>query len=87
MDIVLIDDDPAIVEVLSRVLATRPGISSMGFTESGAALQWPHRHAPALEGAARAAGGDRIAHTPLGVSELLTQAELLLREAALSRLP
>jgi DNA-binding response OmpR family regulator len=46
--IVLIDDEPTIVDVLSRVLATRAGFRVHGFTESAAALQWLSQHIPAL---------------------------------------
>lgn len=47
-DIVLIDDEPTIVGVLSRVVHTRAGMRVLGFTESAAALQWLGDHTPAL---------------------------------------
>ncbi len=47
-DIVLIDDEPTIVGVLSRVVHTRAGMRVRGFTESAAALQWLGEHTPAL---------------------------------------
>jgi len=47
-EIVLIDDEPTIVGVLSRVVRTRAGIRVRGFTESAAALQWLASHTPAM---------------------------------------
>jgi CheY-like chemotaxis protein len=47
-EIVLIDDEPTIVGVLSRVVRTRAGIRVRGFTESAAALKWLAQHAPAM---------------------------------------
>ena len=47
-EIILIDDEPTIVGVLTRVLATRPGFQPRGFTESAAALHWLGEHTPAL---------------------------------------
>jgi CheY-like chemotaxis protein len=48
LEVVLIDDEPSIVNVLSRVLATRSRLRLCGFTESAAALQWMEGHVPAL---------------------------------------
>ncbi|MEO8138157.1 MAG: response regulator [Gemmatimonadota bacterium] len=48
LEIVLIDDEPTIVGVLTRVLATRAGFEPRGFTESAAALHWLGEHTPAL---------------------------------------
>jgi CheY-like chemotaxis protein len=47
-EIVLIDDEPTIVAVLSRVVRTRAGIRVRGFTESAAALKWLAQHVPAM---------------------------------------
>ncbi len=48
LEIVLIDDEPAIVRALSRVRSTRPGFRLLGFTESAAARHWLRDHTPAL---------------------------------------